>query len=186
MTPRPSGVAYALRILAGVAGIALLFFSAIVTLGSSLAAPFGIFLGRRLALRKGRPYTGWRSWLAAAAASSLALLLTLLIIVSLIPKEEWQLIQQAIAVAQTEQSKQSPAEISKTFEPDPVTEKVVQSPAFVIVFGAIGLGIGCILFGSIAGTPGWIATLLLSYAIRGRSAPDRQGLSADASSTWRP
>ena len=186
MTPRPSGVAYALRILSGVAAIALLFFSAFFSLGSSLAAPFGIFVGRRLALRKGRPYTGWRSWFAAVAASSLALLLTLLIIISLIPKDEWQRIQQTLAVAQAEQPNRSPGWMSKTPKADPVTEKVVQSQAFTIVFGVIGLGIGCILFGTISGTPGWIATLLLSYAIRGRRSPDRQGPIEDASSTWRP
>lgn len=156
------------RIISGVAAIGLLLFSAVFTLGTSLAAPFGIFLGQRLALRKRRRFTGIYSWFSAVAASTIAVLAALTLVISLIPKEEWQQIQQAMADASAKQTASSPT----LPRPDPMTEKVIQSPAFTMTAGLIGLVIGCLFLGVFAGTPGWVATLLLGYALRGRTAVD--------------
>jgi hypothetical protein len=170
-----------LRVLSGFVAVVLLFLSASVTLGMSLAAPFGVYVGRRLAIRGGRPFTGFGSWLSAAAASAIGILIALLIAFSLIPEKDWQEIQHAVAQAQA----QDTAGMPKWVRPDPLTAKVVTSRAFTITFGVLGGVIACAMLGAVAGTPGWLATLFLSYAIRGRRAPnhpsegDRHG-AADA------
>jgi len=141
--------------------------SALFTLGTSLAAPFGIFLGRKVALRKGRPFTAFAAWLWAAAASTLAVLLVFAILISLIPPGEWQELQRAIAEVQRVEASRNPSWLP---QPDPVTAKVVQSSSFQIVFGVVGAVIGFAILGAIAGTPGWLGTLMLSHAARGRRA----------------
>ena len=161
------GANVALRIAGGVAAILLLVLSALFTLGTSLAAPFGIFIGRHVARRRGRPFTGLWSWLSAVGGSSIALLLAFVLLLSLVPESTWQEIWEAAAKAQTQDTLQGPAGM----QPDPVTEQIVTSRAFTTVFGVLGLTIACVLFGVLAATPAWLATMLLSYAIRGRRAP---------------
>jgi hypothetical protein len=156
----------ALRLVSGVAAIVVLVLSATFTLGTSLAAPFGVFAGRHLAERRGRRFTTFATWLSAAVASSIAILLGFALLLSLVPESAWQEIQEAVTKAQTQDTHSGPA----WMRPDPVTEQIVTSRAFTTVFGVLGLALGCALFGAIAGTPGWLATLLLAYAIRGRRA----------------
>lgn len=148
-----------LRVIAGLGGVGLLLFSALFTLGASLAAPFGIFLGRQVARRKGRAFTGLGAWLWAVAASTIAVLVAVAILISLIPPGEWQEVQRAIAQAQVEGP-----------QPDSVTAQVVQAPGFIIATGVIGGVIACAIFGAFAGTSGWLSTLMLSHALRGRRA----------------
>lgn len=89
-----------------------------------------------------------------------------MLLLSLVPESTWQEIWEAAAKAQSQDTPQGPA----WMRPDPVTEQIVTSRAFTTVFGVLGLAISCVLFGVMAGTPAWLATMLLSYAIRGRRA----------------
>lgn len=169
---------YPLRIISGLGAIGLFLLSAVFTFGTSLAAPLGMFVSRRLATRNGRPFTGLRSWVSAAAASSIAVILLFAALLTLVSQEDWRQIQQAVVQAQAEQSS-NPGWLSELPPPDPVTESIVRSTAFTAVFGMLGLIIACILLGVIAGTPGWLATVLASYAFRGRGAA-RHASEADA------
>jgi hypothetical protein len=155
-----------LRILSGALAIILLLLFGITTLGASLIAPFGIFLGRRIALRKGRPFTGLSSWLWAVGASMVVVIGVFMIVISLIPSEQWQEIQREIAKAQAN----PPPNPSWMPKPDSLTTQLVHSPTFAMVTGGLGAIIGLALFGAIAGTLGWMATVLLGYAVRGRRA----------------
>lgn len=154
----------ALRVVSGVAAVLLLLISAPFTFGISLAAPFGVFAGRHLAKRRGRRFTKLASWLSAAAAASIVLLLGLVLVFALMPDNFWQEVHEAALKAQAQETSRGPA----WMKPDPVTEKIVTSQAFTTFFGIVGAVIACALFGVIAGTPGWLATLMLGYAIRGR------------------
>jgi len=155
-----------LRILSGVLAIILLLLFGVTTLGASLIAPFGIFLGRKIALRKGRPFTGLSSWLWAVGATTVVVVGFFMIVISLIPAEQWQAIQREIAKAQAN----PPPNPSWVPQPDSLTAQLVHSPTFAIVTGGLGAIIGLALFGAIAGTLGWMATVLLGYAVRGRRA----------------
>jgi hypothetical protein len=172
MTQERRWAHFALRVLSGIAAVFVLLTSALFTFGTSLAAPFGIFVARQLARRKGRPLTGLVSWLSSAAASSIAILLLLATVVAMMPPTTFQEIRDAVAAAQAEDTTALPDWMTRAFppaaRPDPVTREVVHSPVFTAYFGALGLVIGCAFLGTIAGSAGWLGTFLLGYALRGR------------------
>lgn len=162
----------ALRLLSAIGGILVFLGSAVFTAGTALAAPIGILVGRRLAARKGRPFTVFGSWVSAAVASSIAVLLAFALVVVLTPAAEWREMQDAVATAQAQDTTPLPEWMTRVFpqaaKPDPVTQKVVGSPAFTIYFGIMGVVIASTFFGAIAGSAGWLGTFLLRYAWRGR------------------
>src|SRR5512145_2571684 len=86
----------ALRLLSAIGGILVFLGSAVFTAGTALAAPIGILVGRRLAARKGRPFTVFGSWVSAAVASSIAVLLAFALVVALTPAAEWREMQDAM------------------------------------------------------------------------------------------
>ena len=157
-----------LRLFSGIAGAALLVGSAPLTLGAALFAPFGMFVGRRVTERRGRPFTGLASWVSAALGSGLAIVVALVLAFAFMPDSTWKEIHESTVTAQSQQSSGGGP---NWMRPDPATEKIITSPAFTIGVLIIASVFAGIFLGAIAGTPGWLAMLLLSYAIRGRTRP---------------
>jgi hypothetical protein len=164
-----------LRILSGLCGAVVLLASAVFTLGTSLAAPLGIVVARRRAQRRARPLTRFGSWLGAAIASSIAMAVVLLVIFAFIPRSTFQEIQKGAAEARARDTTRTPAWMAKTFpqsaRADSTTQQIVNSTAFVVIMGALGLGFACLFFGTIAGTVGWVGTVLVGYALTGVAPP---------------
>ena len=171
-SPQSPRTGVPLRVLSGIGGVLVLLTSALFTLGTSLAAPLGMLAGRSLARRRGRRFTRASSWFAAAVASSVAVLLGFALVFASIPEGTFREIQKEAASAQARDTVQLPEWMARVFpqaaRPDPVTQELVNSPAFTLVFGILGFVIGCAFLGTIAGSAGWLGATLLSYAIRGR------------------
>jgi hypothetical protein len=79
------------------------------------------------------------------------------------------------SAARAEPQARPPEWITRVFpqatqRPDPVTERVINSRAFTLYFGLLGLAIAFLILGTIAGTVGWIGVQLLVFALRGRRA----------------
>ncbi len=160
---RPS---LALRVLSGIGGVAILLISALLTFGTCLAAPVGIIAARRRARRRDRPFTRGASWLGAVVASSIAVALALLVVLALIPQATLRQMQRTVAEARD--TARAPEWITRVLphaaHPDPTAQQLVKSPVFVVVSGVFGLGFASAFLGSIAGSAGWLGSVLLGYA----------------------
>lgn len=164
-----------LRLVSGLGGVLILAGGAMLTLGTALAAPCGVFVARRLARRKGHQLSPIASWVGASAASSIALTIIMGIGAMLLPPGTLGQIESESAAARAEPSARPPEWVTRVFpqatqRPDPVTERVINSRAFTLYFGLLGLAIAFLFLGTIAGTVGWIGFQLLVFALRGRRA----------------
>jgi hypothetical protein len=163
------------RLLVGLAGGVILGLSALFTLGTSLAAPFGVMAAASWARRRERPLTRIRSWLGAVTASSLAIICAFALAAARAPEGAFQQIQDAAARSEQAPTAQPPAWIARVFPqatrpPDPVTEGIVRSRAFTVYFGLMGAGIAVAILGTMVGSVGWAGTMLLARAFSRRLA----------------
>jgi hypothetical protein len=164
-----------LRLVSGLGGVLILAGGAMLTVGTALAAPGGIFVAGGLARRKRQQLSPIASWVGASAASSIALVIMLGIGAMLLPPGTLGQIESATAAARAEPPPRPPEWIARVFpqttqRPDPVTERVINSRAFTLYFGLLGVAMACLILGTIAGTVGWIGVQLLVFAFRGRRA----------------
>ena len=161
-----------LRIVSGFGGVVILLISALVTFGASLAAPIGVFVALRRARRRERPLTRMVSWLSAVFASIIMLALGLLALAAFLPATAWQEMKKGATEAQVAQDTvRSPAWMTKVFprtaQSDSVANKLANSSGALVVGMVLGVVFMCVVFGAIGGSMGWVATVLLRYAIWG-------------------
>jgi len=173
MTPRAGTTS---RVASGLGGALVLLLSAFFTVGTSLAAPLGVLVARAWARRKQRPLTGGASWIGAVTASSLAVVALFALLAGLVPPGSFRQSLNAVAAARTQPSAKPPGWLAKVFpeaadRPNPAVERILGSPLFLAYFSLLGAAIACLFLGSIAGTAGWVGTLLLGYALTGRGPP---------------
>jgi len=172
------------RIAAGLAGVLTLVFCAVFTVGTVLAAPVGVLLARTVARRRQRRLTRGAAWLGAVVASFLALLLAFAGMLAMAPPDTMKSVRASMDSAQAHQT---PAELPKWLQritPPPtqgqraLTEQMVSSNAFVVWAGIVGTVIACAILGTIAGSIGWVASMLLAYASTGRWLPGAEVIPA--------
>jgi len=106
-------------------------------------------------------------------ASSAAIVCAFGIAASRAPAGSLERIKEAAAARQSAPTPQLPAWFTRAFpqaaqQPDPVTERVVNSRAFTVYFGLLGAGTAIAIFGAIVGSMGWVGTLLLTHAFSRR------------------
>src|SRR5688572_13871353 len=114
---------HAARLAAGVAAFLMLLVSARYTLGLSLAAPFGMFVGRRWMMRTGRPFSRIASWISAFVASSVAFIAGCAVVLALISDTTWQRYREAYAYVKARDTTPPPA----WTRADPATEMIMSS-----------------------------------------------------------
>ncbi|HKT59861.1 MAG TPA: hypothetical protein VJQ46_07400 [Gemmatimonadales bacterium] len=90
------------------------------------------------------------------------------------PDAVFQRIHDAALARERAPAAQPPAWLTRTFpqaaqRPDPITERVVNSRAFKVYFGIVGVGLVILIFGAIAGSAGWAGTMLLAHAFSRRA-----------------
>ena len=165
-------MAAALRVLSGIGGAIILFTSALFTLGASLGAPVGIFVARRRARRRDRPLTRGASWFAAVVGSIIAAGLVFLLVGAFMPTDAVQQIEKGIAEGQAARdTARAPTWMTKAFPPtarsDSATMQLMNTPGFVRVTVVVALLFACVFLGAIAGSMGWLGSVLLGYALWG-------------------
>jgi hypothetical protein len=173
--PRDRSPGIVWRLFSGLGGVLILVGGALFTLGTTLAAPVGIFVAGRLARRKGQPLSPVASWVGASTASSVAFVIVVGIGLMLLPPGTLREIRSASAATQAEAPPRPPEWVTRMFpqaaqRPDPVTERVMNSRIVTLYFGLVGAGVACLIWGTIAGSVGWLGVQLLVFAIRGGRA----------------
>ena len=159
------------RILSGLGGALLLVVGGIISLGTALAAPIAMLLVRARARRKGRAFSRLTSWVAAAAGSSVATAIAMGIIFAGKPAGTFARMEARDDSVRAEHLAHPPAWLSRLAPAagtpfDPGTTSIMRSRWTHRYFQLLGASAICAAFGSLSGTLGWVATLLLGYAMR--------------------
>lgn len=162
-----------LRLLSALGGVLWLVLAALFTLGVALAAPLGVLVAWGMARRRGLPHTTLASWVGAVIASSAAIPLLIAALLALAPPGTLEEMRATMVSAQAQETAELPEWLQRMSSqaaqrPNPVTDSVINSPAFTILFGLLGLAIASVIMGTMAGTVGWLGALLLGFGLSGR------------------
>ncbi len=171
-TARPSTVVrILLRVLSGIGGTILFAVAVILTVGTALAAPLGMLLMRRRAVRLHRQPTRVASFVGAVIASSAAALLLGAMFFVALPRGTIREIEQKAGQSQTPSTVNMPSWYTRMFpqaaRTDSVTQQLVRSQGFVAVTFVLGAAIMALFIGMLGGASGWSAAMLIVYAGRG-------------------
>ena len=175
---RPSIVGpMAARAAAAAGGIVTLVVSATFTMGISLFAPLGVLGARALAKRRGGRLSRGAAWLGAALASVIGVPLVFGLLLTKAPPGTVASIRSAMDSAQAEQKPtELPEWLQRVTPPaaqqqNAATREMMTSGPLFTIFAILGVVAFCSMFGTIAGSIGWVASMLLGYAITGRWIP---------------
>ncbi len=171
-TPRASSVAsILLRVLGGIGGTILFVLAAIFTAGTALAAPLGMFLMRRRAVRLNRQPSRLASFVGAVIASSVAALVLGIVVFVVLPRGTIRDIEQKAVESGTQPTVKAPSWYTRVFpqaaRSDSAAQQLVRSRGFVVVTVVLGAAMMALFIGVVAGAAGWSAAMLIVYAGRG-------------------
>lgn len=160
-----------MRVGAGVLGGCVFVVSAIITVGTALAAPIGVFVARTIARRRGRAVTRWTTWIGATVASCVAVAALVTTFVVRAPTGTLQTLRDVQRADTAARNAPPPAWVTRLFpqaaqRPNAVTEHLVRSTAFTGYILVETAGLMLLMFAVLAGSAGWAGTLLLAYAFR--------------------
>ncbi len=165
------------RLLSGVGGGVVFLVALVLSLGAALAAPFGMFLVHRWAVRHNRRSSWIASLVGAVLASSVAAAALGLLLFALAPRPTQQQLQTAVTETRRHEPVKLPAWYTRVFpqaaHTDSVTQQLIQSPGFMTVTLLLGAAFAALLLGVLGGTLGWCGSALLRVAWSGqRAGPD--------------
>ncbi len=165
-----------LRVLSALGGIVVLLVSLLFSLGASLGAPVGFYVASRRARRRGRPLNRIASLLSAVLASIITLVLGVLVVFAVLPpsvrQEMAREMEKGVAESQAQHDTIPPPEWAKkmfprTAQSDSAAKRFATSPNVFYASYGIAVLFTCVVFGAIGGGMGWVATVLLRYAVWG-------------------
>jgi len=164
------------RILALLSGAAILALVAMMTVGTVLAAPIGMWVAAKIQRARGRCFTRRAGWIGAVSACALLMAGLIGFAMTRMPSDFMATVQQQ--AAQREQEREpsaveqalrrvSNANVSQAAM-ERKTRELAHSKAFLwwtmIVGGALGAGLGGLLLGSV----GWAGSTLVLFGATGR------------------
>ena len=170
-------ILFTTRLLSGVGGVVVFLIAFVLSLGAAVAAPLGMLLVHRWAVRHNRRSSWIASLVGAVLASSLAAAALGLLLFALAPRPTQQQLQTAVTETQRREPVKMPAWYARVFpqaaHTDSVTQQLMQSPGFMKVTLLLGAAFAALLFGVLGGTLGWCGSALLRVAWSGqRAGPD--------------
>lgn len=170
----PSAVSLPVSGLARAAALLLALFvlagGMLVSFGTVLVAPLGMWIAARVQRRRGRVLRRGGSWLAAASATTLGLALLAAVAAWTAPTGTWSHTRAAMDSASVAGSAAPPPAWLQRIVPAvraPVRPHRY-SPALAMGLVIWSMGLGIVMFGALLGTVGWLAGLLFGFAGTGR------------------
>lgn len=168
-----------LRVLAAIAGVAMLLTVSVFSLGLALLAPIGMVVARAIARREKTPLTFFTSWLGAAFGVCAALIVVALVIFALLPGDTVASIVRTTDSVSTASSKQPPPAWLEKIAPGSTARARASQPTqnspMIRTFKVVSTVFGAVFVYSflamLIGTAGWVPSLLLTYAFSGRWIP---------------
>jgi hypothetical protein len=171
--PRPPATPIR-RFAAAAVGAVVLMVCTTFTLFTVLAGPLGVLGARALARRRGAPLTRAGAWVGAVLACFVAVPLAFGALLAAAPPGT---IGQVRAAMDSAQAGEKPTEIPDwlervtppgTAQRSAATSEAFRTGPFMLIFGILAGIMVCAIFGTIAGSIGWLASLLFAYTITGR------------------
>lgn len=159
------------RATALAAGLIVLAVGLLVSIGTVLLAPIGMWIVARVQRRRGRTLSPEGNWLAAVGSIAIVFVLLATSVVALTPADFWR---------QAARSADSTAAVSARTPPPAWLERIAPgasrqpanapptSPRMQQAAVAWGIGLAALILSAIYGTLGWGASLLLAFALTGR------------------
>jgi hypothetical protein len=173
---QPAGSRFG-RVAAAAASVLTLLACATFTLGTVLVAPLGVLVARALARRRGGILTRGPAWAGAVLASFLGVPIVFALLLTQAPPGTVAGVRAAMDSAQTHQK---PAEMPEwlqrvappgTQQRSAATHKLFTTGPMVTFFSVLSAIVVCSMLGTIAGSIGWVASMLFAYAVKGRWVP---------------
>lgn len=173
ISPAPS---HGARGGAAIAGVALAAGSVFVTFGASLVAMIAIWIAGTIAKHRQRPFTRGVSWLVGTGTVGTVLLVAFAGVVAKAPRNPVTELRQTMDSAAKLPQPPPPEWLRKITppsaqRPSPIVDSVFKSSAFTlwsIIMGAVFLAA---ILAAYAGSLGWVASMLLFYAVNGAWLP---------------
>jgi fatty acid desaturase len=167
------------RVLAAIAGIAMLITVSVFSLGLALLAPVGMIVARTFSRREKTPLTFFTSWLGAAFGVCAALIVVALVVVAVLPSGTIAGIGKMADSVSTASSKQPPPAWLEKIAPGSTARARASQPSanspmvrtFTVASQVMGVVVVYSLLAMFIGTAGWVPSLLLTYAFSGRWLP---------------
>lgn len=159
------------RVAAGLAGCGLLFVGAIFTFGVAVSALLGVVLAWWIQRQRGRFLTRTGAWIAATSTATVLIMIGAALLFAMLPEGAFA---EAMSAAQAAEPPPQPDWLERLAPADSATDRIVTSRPFTVYFGLLGASIAVLTIGSIAGTLGWAASLLVGFAVRGHWPMRRQ------------
>lgn len=167
------------RILALIAGGALLVLVAMKTLGAVLVAPIGMWVTAKIQRNRGRSYTRRAGWVGAVLASTLVLAGLFGYALTRMPAGFMEKVQQETAQRQQERER-NPSAIEEALRRASTatasqavvqhkTEELTQSKAFIWWTMIVGVALAAAVAGVLLGSVGWAGSTLVVFALRRRA-----------------
>ncbi|HWC75495.1 MAG TPA: hypothetical protein VG454_16325 [Gemmatimonadales bacterium] len=167
--PQLRSVSPVLRALSALGGILAAVVGLIVSFGSLLAAPLGIWLVRRWRRRHERRPSRLAALFGGIAASTVLAAILWSILFASMPREE---IQTAVERNRQQRPVKLPAWYTKAFpqaaRADSATQQMIASPGFVKMTFVLGAAFAALFFGAVGGATGWGSYTLLRIAWSGQ------------------
>jgi hypothetical protein len=174
---RPMRSWNALRVIAAIAGVAVLVAASVFTLGLALLAPLGMLGARYVARRQKSAFTLGTSWLGASLFVALAMTIIGGVAVSQLPSRMFETIQHSADSASMAKRPPPPAWFERIAPGAAARARAAPTGpanltrAFTIWAFVVGGVFTVTLFGAVIGTAGWLPGVLLAYAFSGRWIP---------------
>jgi Flp pilus assembly protein TadB len=157
------------RVAALIAGVGVFLIASLVTVGTVLAAPLGVFLIRRHQRRRSRRFDPWEMWFGAVTAVTIALVFVGFALATRIPPGTLSQIQRAADSASVASAKQQPPAWLTRIAPEASRRAQANNAAMshsgMMLFG---LAIGACMLGGFVGTIGWVGSILFVFYSTGR------------------
>lgn len=163
------------RVLALIAGGAILAILAVSTVGFALAAPVGMWVAAIVRRARGGSYTRRVGWVGAVLACSLVLVGGFAVALSRLPAGYIETVQQQAAIRQQREPsaieqalrRVSSASPSQAAVEEKTRDLTRSKPFFLwitIMSSIVGAGIGGLLLGSM----GWVGATLVMFGVTGK------------------
>jgi hypothetical protein len=176
--PAPTPGSDGKRLLAAVTGTLALGVSALFTLGGALAGALGMLFADIAAHLHHRALTRGAGWVGAVLTASVAIAAYTGVAFVRTPPETRAKLQLTVdSISAAQRNAPPPAWIERLApgtakaRSRTLTNQMAGSRAFTVWMSLLGAAVLSILFGTIVGTLGWAAGLLLAYAFTGRWLP---------------
>ena len=158
------------RAVVFLAGAGVLLGAMVLSRGTVLAAPLGVWLAYRIQRSRRAPFGAAQGWIGAVSGTVVILLIVGGVLLSRVPTKTWREVQHAADSGAAAAAQKPPPAWLDRLAPGARTSysPVRPSGGFYTAVVVWWAGIATTVLGALLGTIGWAGTMLVVYSTSGR------------------